>query len=125
MLGSGFLRSRTRSRLFLSQKAEPGKCGGRCQSTMTFIACPDCAAIQRLKPLNSGRLECRQCGGVLENRTGRSIGGALACSITVLLLLFPMNLLPLMTVHIGSIDRSSLLASGLVGAWRQGGPGGG
>jgi paraquat-inducible protein A len=89
---------------------------------MTFIACPDCAAIQRLKSLNSGRLECRQCGGVLENRTGRSISGALACSITVLLLLFPMNLLPLMTVHIGSIDRSSLLASGLAVAWRQGWP---
>ena len=89
---------------------------------MTFIACRDCAAIQRLKPLQSGRLECRQCGRVLESRTGRSIGGALACSITVLLLLFPMNLLPLMTVHIGSIDRSSLLASGLVVAWRQGWP---
>ena len=42
--------------------------------------------------------------------------------LTVLLLLFPMNLLPLMTVHIGSIDRSSLLASGLVVAWRQGWP---
>ena len=89
---------------------------------MTFIACRDCAAIQRLKPLKSGRLQCRQCGRVLESRTGRSIGGALACSITVLLLLFPMNLLPLMTVHIGSIDRSSLLASGLVVAWRQGWP---
>jgi paraquat-inducible protein A len=33
-----------------------------------------------------------------------------------------MNLLPLMTVHIGSIDRSSILASGLAVAWAQGWP---
>ena len=59
---------------------------------------------------------------ILESRVGRNIDSAFACSLTVLLLLFPMNLLPLMTVHIGSIERSSLLASGLMVAWRQGWP---
>jgi paraquat-inducible protein A len=88
----------------------------------TLIACRDCAAIQRLPPLTRGRLECRQCGRVLEARTGRSIDGALACSIATLLLLFPANFLPLMTVHIGAIGSTSRLASGLSIAWREGWP---
>jgi paraquat-inducible protein A len=92
------------------------------RQAMSLIACRDCAAIQRFQPLTSGRLECWQCGRVLESRVGRSVDGALACSITVLLLLFPANFLPLMTVHIGFVTSSSVLASGLVVAWRQGWP---
>ena len=90
---------------------------------MTLIACRDCAAIQRLKPLSSGRrLECWQCGRVLESRAGRSLDGALACSITVLLLLLPANFLPLMTVHLGPLSSSHVLAAGLAVAWAQGWP---
>ena len=89
---------------------------------MTLIACHDCAAIQRLRPLSRGRLECWQCGRVLENKSGRSIDRALACSIATLLLLFPANFLPLMTVHIGEITTSSHLASGLPIAWKEGWP---
>ena len=89
---------------------------------MTLIACPDCAAIQQLKPLTRGRLECWQCGRVLENRTGRSLDGALACSTAVLLFLIPANLLPLMTARLGPIATSSVLADGLRVAWAQGWP---
>jgi paraquat-inducible protein A len=89
---------------------------------MALIACRNCAAIHRMQPFKRGRLECRQCGRVLEARTGRSIAGALACSSATLLLLFPANFLPLMTVHIDGIARSSHLASGLPIAWRQGWP---
>jgi len=89
---------------------------------MVIIACQDCAAIQRLQPLKKGRLKCWQCGRVLESRVGRSIDGALACSLAVLLLLFPANFMPLMTVHIGPITSSSVLASGLAVAWEQGWP---
>jgi paraquat-inducible protein A len=88
----------------------------------TLIACRDCATIQSLPPVTRGRLECRQCGRVLEARTGRSIDGALACAIATLLLLFPANFLPLMTVHIGAINSTSHLASGLPIAWHQGWP---
>lgn len=88
----------------------------------TLIACRDCAAVQRLPPLTRGRLECRQCGRVLEARTGRSVDGALACAMATLLLLFPANFLPLMTVHIGAITSTSHLASGLPIAWHQGWP---
>jgi paraquat-inducible protein A len=84
-----------------------------------LIACRDCAAIQRMRPLKRGRLECWQCGRVLENRTGRSIDAALACSITTLLLLLPANFLSLMTVHLGPITSSSHLAGGVAVAWVQ------
>lgn len=89
---------------------------------MTLIACPDCAAIQRLKPLERGRLECVRCARVLENRTGRSLDRALACAIAALLLLIPANTLPLMTVHLGPVTSSKVLASGLGIAWAQGWP---
>jgi paraquat-inducible protein A len=42
--------------------------------------------------------------------------------MAVLLLLFPANLLPLMTVHIGPVTSSSILVSGLKVAWTQGWP---
>ena len=89
---------------------------------MTLIACRDCAAIQRLKPFDRGRLECVRCGRVLENRTGRSLDGALACAMAVLLLLIPANTLPLMTVHLGPVTSSKILAAGLGIAWAQGWP---
>src|SRR5579859_2159249 len=89
---------------------------------MTLIACRDWAAIQRLKPSEQGRLECARCGRVLENRTGRRLDRALACVIAVLLLLIPANTLPLMTVHLGPVTSSKVLASGLCIAWAQGWP---
>lgn len=89
---------------------------------MTLIACRDCAAVQRLRPLERGRLECVRCGRVLENRTGRSLDGALACSIAALLLLVPANTLPLMTVHLGPVASSHVLPAGLAVAWAQGWP---
>lgn len=67
-------------------------------------------------------MECVRCARVLENRTGRSLDRALACAIAVLLLLIPANTLPLMTVHLGPVTGSKVLASGLGIAWAQGWP---
>jgi paraquat-inducible protein A len=86
----------------------------------SLIACPDCAAIQRMPaPPARGRLECRQCGHPLEKRSGRSLDGALACAIATLLLLLPANLMPVMTIHVAGISRSTWIASGVVTIWRQ------
>lgn len=88
-----------------------------------LIACRDCAAIQQLPPPpKKGRLECRQCGRTLEATTGRSLDGALACSFTTLLLLFPANFGSLMTLYIPGIPLSSHLYQGIVIFWRQGLP---
>jgi paraquat-inducible protein A len=84
------------------------------------IACPDCAAIQRLPDLRRGGLvECRRCGSTLERSNGRSLDAALACATATLLLLFPANLLPLMSVSILGTDRASRLGAGVVVMWQQ------
>lgn len=86
----------------------------------SLIACPDCAAIQRMPPPpKRGRLECWQCGHALEKASGRSVDGALACAIATLLLLLPANLMPAMTVHLAGISRSTWLASGIATIWDQ------
>lgn len=66
-----------------------------------------------------GRIECWRCGHVLERATGRSLDRALVCAITTLLLLFPANLLTLMTVHIAGFKASTHLGSGMFTAWMQ------
>ena len=89
---------------------------------MPLIACRDCAAIQELHPPERGRMECWQCGRVLENRTGRSINAAMACSIATFLVLFPANMLPLMTVRAADLSSTTRLAAGLGTAWSEGWP---
>ena len=88
-----------------------------------LIACRDCGAIQGMPPVpKRGGIVCRTCGRFLERKTGRSLDGALACSLATLLLLFPSNILTVMTVHVGGINRSTHLASGLPVAWEQAWP---
>lgn len=89
-------------------------------SAASLIACPDCAATQRLPPPpKRGRLECWQCGHPLEKRSGRSLDAALACAIATFLLLLPANLLPIMTLHVAGISRSTWIGSGVAVIWRQ------
>lgn len=81
---------------------------------MLIIACPDCAAVQRLPELTGGgKSECWRCRRVLERATGRSFDAALACALATLLLLFPANLLPFLKVSLLGATRESFLASGV------------
>jgi len=89
---------------------------------MPLIACRDCAAVQELRVPKRGRMECWQCGRVLENRAGRGLDAALACSIATFLVLFPANILPLMTAHAMGLSSTTRLAEGLAAAWHQGWP---
>lgn len=89
----------------------------------TLIACRDCGAIQHMPPApEAGDVQCYQCARPLEKTAGRSLDGALACSIATFLLLFPANLLPLMTVHILGVSTSTYIASGLSYSWRENWP---
>jgi paraquat-inducible protein A len=86
-----------------------------------MIACPDCGsveAIPRLPPRSTAL--CRTCRAPLERTAGRSLDAALACALATLLLLFPMNLMPLASVGKIGIERRSLLASGVFTMWREG-----
>jgi paraquat-inducible protein A len=54
------------------------------------IACPDCGTVQYIPPLpRRATAVCVTCGGGLESTAGRSTNAALACSLSMLLLLLP------------------------------------
>ena len=88
-----------------------------------LIACRDCGTIQQLPPPSkNGRLECWRCGRTLEATTGRSLDGALACSVATLLFLFPANFAKLLTLYLPGTPQSTHLFSGVLVFWRQGLP---
>ena len=72
------------------------------------------------EPPGPGRLECCACGRVLESQVGRSLDGALACSMATLLLLVPAYLMPVMTVRFAGLNISTHLVAGVGTAWHQG-----
>ena len=72
------------------------------------------------EPPGRGRLECCACGRVLERQVGRSLDGALACSMATLLLLVPAYLMPVMTVRFAGLNISTHLVAGVGTAWHQG-----
>ncbi len=86
-----------------------------------LIACPHCATIQTMPPPpERGHIECLRCGDILEHTTGRSIDAALACSLTALVLLFPANMLTIMTVRApAGLVATTHLFSGIVTIWSQ------
>ncbi|MGH7122516.1 MAG: paraquat-inducible protein A [Acetobacteraceae bacterium] len=86
-----------------------------------IIGCPDCGWIAAL-PHRSGHgvVHCRRCDAALERTSGRSIDAALACSLATFLLLFPANTMPLLRVSILGQTHQSVIASGVVGIWKQG-----
>ncbi len=84
------------------------------------IGCPECGTLADTSALTGPLLaRCRTCHYPLERTNGRSIGAALACSLTTFVLLLPGNLSPLMTVHLLGAERSSVLSSGIVSMWRE------
>jgi paraquat-inducible protein A len=85
-----------------------------------LVACPDCDALQVLPFIKRGRLRCWRCKGTLERSTGRDLDAALACGVTTLILLFPANLLPLLSLWYGGITSETHVASGIMSLWQQG-----
>ncbi|WP_233849563.1 paraquat-inducible protein A [Paraburkholderia sp. HD33-4] len=85
------------------------------------IGCPECGAIVDIPPLAArARAHCRVCHYPLERRSGRSLNAALAFAATTFVLLFPANLVPLMTVELMGAERSSILSSGILTMWNGG-----
>lgn len=87
------------------------------------VACPDCGAVQRIPALDLGDLaECRRCGRTLERSADLSLTVALAWSTTVLLLLFPANIFPLMSASVPGRVHEATLASAISAVWSDGWP---
>jgi len=60
---------------------------------------------------------CPVCRNTFERTSGRSIAAAFACASATLILLFPANLLPLLSVSLLGQTRVSHLGSGVVALW--------
>ena len=77
------------------------------------IACPDCGTLLGIPPLpRRSTAFCVRCRGSLEFTSGRSINAALACSLATLLLLIPVNRLPLLEVELWRVQSQLVIASG-------------
>lgn len=84
------------------------------------IACSHCGTLEELPQLTSAEVAiCPVCDRRLERTNGRSITAALACAIGTLVLLFPANFLPLMSVSMLGMTRQSYLGSGVVFLWNH------
>ena len=82
------------------------------------IACPDCGLLVELPVLSRGIMAaCSLCGADLERTSGRSISAGLSCALGTFFLLFPANLLPLLSVSIFGMHNQTLLASGVMMLW--------
>jgi len=87
------------------------------------IYCPDCGLAQRLPVLPRHSVAgCARCGATLLRRIPGGTNAALALALTALLLLFPANFLPLMTVSFEGAERQNLTINGLTSLWDGGYP---
>jgi paraquat-inducible protein A len=85
-----------------------------------LIACPDCGTLAEIEPLPPrSRSICRLCRHDLEKTSGRSIPGALACSLGTFLLLIPANALPMLQVDMFSMDAHNVIGGGIAALWNQ------
>ncbi|MFI4884602.1 MAG: paraquat-inducible protein A [Steroidobacterales bacterium] len=63
---------------------------------------------------------CIRCQSDLEKTNGRSIGAALACSLATLLLLVPVNVLPLLRMDLFGMHSQNITAAGVAQLWGRG-----
>lgn len=85
------------------------------------IACPDCGTLEEIpRLLRRDTAVCIRCQSDLEKTNGRSIGAALACSLATLLLLVPVNVLPLLRVDIFGMHSQNVTAAGVAQLWGRG-----
>lgn len=77
------------------------------------IACPDCGTLLGIPPLQRRSTAfCVRCRASLEITSGRSINAALACSLATLLLLIPVNRLPLLEVDLWRVHSELVIVTG-------------
>jgi paraquat-inducible protein A len=98
---------------------------GSLDSTLTkplpYTACPACdLLLERIPPPAGRTLLCPRCGKRLHKEKEHSIELVLALSLTGLLLYIPANFLPLMTMGILGLDKSSSLFGSVLALFTQG-----
>jgi paraquat-inducible protein A len=92
-----------------------------CFERAMTIGCPECGALEDLPRVRAPYMtRCRICRFPLERTAGRSVAAALACSLTVFVLLIAADLAPLMSVRLDGLQRSEALGAGLAFMWSRG-----
>ncbi len=84
------------------------------------IACPDCGTLLSFPPLpRRSTAVCLRCHYQVESTIGRSLNVALACTVSTLLLLIPVDILPLLRADLlGQHSERSLIA-GMTQLWHH------
>ena len=89
----------------------------------SLVACFACGTRQEVSPPALRTVvTCVTCGNTLERTHGRSVSGALACSLATLILLVPGNLLTFLTTSALGISRHSVVASAASAMLKDGWP---
>ena len=87
----------------------------------TFIACHECDAIHRIKPLPAKvTAYCIRCGAVLYKHKPNSLERTLAFAIAALILFILANSFPFLGMRIGSQVRETTLITGIHELYIQG-----
>jgi paraquat-inducible protein A len=85
------------------------------------IACPACGTLETLPPLPGGSTAvCLTCRTPLEKTSGRSMTAALAFSSATFLLLFPLNILPLIRVDMVRRHSENVIGAGVAQLFNNG-----
>lgn len=83
-------------------------------------ACADCGIEQRIPSLLPSTVaECRRCGRLLDQADDTGLNLGLAWMLSIFLLLFPANLLPLMQASLQSSTRQVTISSGVGALWNE------
>jgi paraquat-inducible protein A len=84
------------------------------------IACPDCGTLLSFSPLpRRSTAVCVRCRHPLETTIGRSLNVALACTVSTLLLLVPVDTLPLLRAELLGQHSERSLLSGVAQLWHH------
>ena len=87
----------------------------------SFMACHECDAIHRIKPLpNKGAAHCIRCGAVLYKHKPNSLDRTLSFAFAGLILFILANSFPFLGLKIGAQIRQTTLITGIYELYVQG-----
>jgi paraquat-inducible protein A len=82
------------------------------------IACSECGTLQDLPRLDRVTAAiCPTCTTWMERTSGRSASAGLACALATFIVMFPANLLPLMSVSVLGMSREGKIPAGVISLW--------
>jgi len=93
------------------------------EQTASLIACHECDALVRERPLRPGSVaRCPRCGGLLHRARRNSIERTLAFALAGLVLFTLANVYPFMTFRLEGREQESNLVTGAIVLWQEGLP---